>query len=77
MAYYPLEHMDLISPRPVLLIAGEKAETRKFSQQAYDGAKEPKELVIIPGASHFDLYDKPQFVNPALNKLAEFFSKNL
>ncbi|WP_251274476.1 alpha/beta hydrolase, partial [Enterobacter hormaechei] len=62
MAYYPLEHMDLISPRPVLLIAGEKAETRKFSQQAYDGAKEPKELVIIPGASHFDLYDKPQFV---------------
>ena len=77
MAYYPLEHMDLISPRPVLLIAGEKAETRKFSQQAYDRAKEPKELVIIPGASHFDLYDKPQFVNPALNKLAEFFSKNL
>ncbi|NQD63487.1 alpha/beta hydrolase, partial [Enterobacter sp. CM29] len=63
--------------RPVLLIAGEKAETRKFSQQAYDNAKEPKELVIIPGASHFDLYDKPQFVNPALNKLAEFFSKNL
>ncbi|EHF5014982.1 alpha/beta hydrolase, partial [Enterobacter hormaechei] len=54
-----------------------KAETRKFSQQAYDGAKEPKELVIIPGASHFDLYDKPQFVNHALNKLAEFFSKNL
>ncbi|EHK5577338.1 alpha/beta hydrolase [Salmonella enterica] len=69
--------MDLISPRPVLLIAGEKAETRKFSQQAYGRAKEPKELVIIPGASRFDLYDKPQFVNPALNKLAEFFSKNL
>lgn len=77
IAYYPLEHIDLISPRPVLLIAGEKAETRKFSQQAYDRSKKPKELIIIPGASHFDLYDKPQFVNPALNKLAEFFSKNL
>lgn len=77
MAYYPLEHMADISPRPVLLIAGEKAETRKFSQQAYDNAKQPKELTIIPGASHFDLYDKPQFVNPAVEKLAAFFSKNL
>ncbi|ORM84666.1 hypothetical protein HA44_04840 [Mixta gaviniae] len=73
MAYYPLEHMDLIAPRPVLLIAGEKAETRKFSQQAYDNARQPKELVILPGASHFDLYDKPQFVNPAADRLAAFF----
>ena len=77
MAYYPLEHMELISPRPVLLIAGSKAETLRFSQQAYDKAQQPKELMIIPGASHFDLYDKPQFVNPALDKLAEFFGKNL
>ncbi|QOL15195.1 alpha/beta hydrolase [Dickeya dianthicola] len=77
MAYYPLEHMDQIAPRPVLLIAGEKAETRKFSQQAYDTAKQPKELVIIPGASHFDLYDKAQFVNPAVDKLADFYGKNL
>ena len=77
VAYYPLAHMEAISPRPVLLIAGEKAETRKFSQQAYDNAKQPKELTIIPGASHFDLYDKPQFVNPAVEKLAAFFSKNL
>lgn len=77
MAYYPLEHMDLIAPRPVLLIAGEKAETRKFSQQAYDNARQPKELVILPGASHFDLYDKPQFVNPAADRLAAFFAKSL
>lgn len=77
IAYYPLEHMNQVSPRPVLLIAGEKAETRKFSQQAYDNAEQPKELVIIPGASHFDLYDKAQFVNPAVEKLAEFYRKNL
>ncbi|URO01182.1 alpha/beta hydrolase [Leclercia adecarboxylata] len=77
MAYYPLEHMGNISPRPVLLIAGEKAETRKFSQQAYDNARQPKELTIIPGASHFDLYDKPQYVTPAVDKLAAFFAKNL
>jgi uncharacterized protein len=36
-----------------------------------------KEIMVIPGASHFDLYDKPQYVTPAVNKLAEFFGKNL
>lgn len=77
MAYYPLEHMELISPRPVLLVAGERAETLKFSEAAFAKADEPKELFVIPGASHFDLYDKPQYVTPAVDKLAEFFSKHL
>lgn len=77
MAYYPLEHMDLVSPRPVLLIAGERAETLGFSQEAYAKARQPKELMIIPGASHFDMYDKPEYVTPAVSKLADFYRKNL
>ncbi len=77
IGYYPLEHMELVSPRPVLLIAGERAETRKFSEAAYAKAQQPKELMIVPGASHFDMYDKPQYVTPAVNKLAEFFGKHL
>ena len=77
IGYYPLEHMELISPRPVLLITGEKAETRKFSEKAYQTALEPKELMVIPGASHFDLYDKPQYVKPAVDKMATFFGEYL
>ncbi|WP_050470409.1 alpha/beta hydrolase [Herbaspirillum chlorophenolicum] len=77
MGYYPLEHMELVSPRPALFIAGERAETLKFSQAAYAKAEQPKELMVIPGASHFDLYDKPQYVTPAVEKLAEFFGKYL
>ncbi|MFP3554893.1 alpha/beta hydrolase [Paraburkholderia sp. SIMBA_049] len=77
MAYYPLEHMAEISPRPVFLVAGGDAETLKFSRQAYALAKEPKELMVIPGASHFDLSDKPQYVEPAVTKLAEFFGRSL
>lgn len=77
MAYYPLEHMALIAPRPVLLIAGQRAETLKFSQQAYDKAQQPKELMIIPDASHFDLYDKPRYVTPAVEKLAGFYRQHL
>lgn len=77
MGYYPLEHMESIAPRPVLLIAGARAETLKFSETAFARAKEPKELYVIPGASHFDLYDKPQFVTPAVTKLADFFHTSL
>lgn len=77
MAYFPFSQMDAISPRPLLLIAGGKAETLKFSQDAFDKARQPKELMVIPGASHFDLYDKPQYVTPAVARLADFFGKNL
>lgn len=77
MGYYPLEHMELIAPRPVLFIAGERAETLTFSQAAFAKAQQPKELYVIPGASHFDLYDKTQYVTPAVAKLAGFFAQAL
>lgn len=77
MAFFPFQQVDTISPRPLLMIAGSEADTRYFSEDAYEKAKEPKELFVIPGASHIDLYDKPQYVTPAVEKLKEFFSKAL
>ena len=41
------------------------------------GAGEPKELFLIEGATHIDLYDKPQYVGPAVEKLADYFGKYL
>lgn len=76
-AYTAFDHVDWISPRPILLIAGSKAGTRYLSEDAYAMAKEPKELYIIPNASHIDLYDKPEYVNPAVDKLAEFYGQYL
>jgi hypothetical protein len=77
MAFFPFQQVDTISPRHLLMIAGSEADTRYFSEDAYEKAKEPKELFVIPGASHIDLYDKPQYVTPAVAKLKEFFSKAL
>jgi hypothetical protein len=77
MAFFPFEQIDTVSPRPILLIAGSEADTAYFSKNAYDKAKEPKELVIIPDASHIDLYYKPQYVPQVLAKLKEFFGKHL
>jgi fermentation-respiration switch protein FrsA (DUF1100 family) len=37
----------------------------------------PKELLWIDGASHVDLYDTPEYVNPAAEKLTGFFSNEL
>jgi fermentation-respiration switch protein FrsA (DUF1100 family) len=70
-----LTYIKEISPRPVLLIAGEKAHSRYFSEDAYKAAAEPKELIIIPKAVHVDLYDKVDII--PFNKLEEFFKSNL
>lgn len=74
-AYSSYDRVDLISPHPLLMIAGTRADTRYFSEQAIAKAKEPKELFLIKGASHIDLYDKEEFVGPAIEKLDGFFKK--
>jgi len=72
---------------PVLLIHGEKAHSRYFSEYAFErmtgrhvegvSAREGnKELLIIPGASHVDLYDDQAGVIP-YDKMEQFFRENL
>lgn len=70
-----LTYISEISPRPILIIAGENAHSRYFSEDAYKAASEPKELMIIPGAVHTDLYDKKNII--PFNKLGQFFKENL
>ncbi len=70
-----MTYISEISPRPILIIAGEKAHSRYFSEDAYKAANEPKELMIIPGAVHTDLYDKTDII--PFDKLETFFKENL
>lgn len=70
-----LTYIKEIAPRPVLLIHGEKAHSRYFSETAYAAAAEPKELMIIPGASHVDLYDRLDVI--PFDKLQSFFARHL
>lgn len=71
-----LSYIKEISPRPVLFIHGENAHSRYFSETAYAAAAEPKELLIVKGASHIDLYDDKAGKIP-FDKMADFFGKNL
>ena len=72
---------------PVLIIHGEKAHSRYFSEDAFDkmtGTKHEKgknsvvgnkELMIIPNASHVDLYDNLDKI--PFDKIEKFFNDNL
>jgi fermentation-respiration switch protein FrsA (DUF1100 family) len=39
--------------------------------------KGPKEIFLVEGATHIDMYDIPEYVKQAVDKLTEFFGKNL
>lgn len=75
MNFYPFSDIETISPRPLLFITGEIAHSREFSEAAYRLAAEPKELLIIPGAGHVDLYDRTGLI--PFDKLESFFKSNL
>jgi fermentation-respiration switch protein FrsA (DUF1100 family) len=70
-----LTYIKEIAPRPILFIHGEKAHSRYFSETAYAAAAGPKELMIIPGANHTDLYDKVDVI--PFEKFATFFRQHL
>ena len=70
-----LQYADEIR-NAVLIIHGEKAHSCYFSRDAYAKLKgDNKELLIIPGAVHTDLYDKTDVI--PFDKMTEFFRANL
>ena len=73
----PLRDMAGEIKTPVLLIHGEKAHSRYFSEGAFAKLKgDNKELMIIPDATHVDLYDDQKGVIP-YDKIESFFKNNL
>ena len=70
-----MDNIDEISPRPVLLITGEKAHSKYFADAVYAKLKSPKEEIVVPGATHTDLYDQMDKI--PFDRLVEFFDKAL
>ena len=59
------------------MIAGTEADTARFSVEAIEKTRGPKELYWIEGASHVDLYDKDEYATPAAAKMKGFFREHL
>lgn len=75
MNFYPLENLEAISPRPILIVVGEEAPSKCYSQTAFERASEPKELHVVKGANRTDLYDRVALI-PWM-RFDAFFKKNL
>ncbi|KAL6244301.1 hypothetical protein RBB50_008543 [Rhinocladiella similis] len=65
---------EMIAPRPLLMITGTKAATKWYSEDGVAKAKEPKELFVVDGLTHADLYDHVDEAGP---RLADFFASYL
>lgn len=70
-----LNFVKEVSPRPALIIAGDRAHSRYMSEDVYKDAAEPKELLIIKDADHCDLYDNMDRI--PFDKIKQFFTANL
>ena len=76
-AFDAFAYLDTVSPRPLLFIVGSRADTLYFTEDAYRRAKEPKKIHVVEGASHVDLYDKPEYVTQVAAALKDFFGSAL
>ncbi|MEW1846625.1 alpha/beta hydrolase [Nonomuraea angiospora] len=69
--------IPLIGSRPLLMVVGTRAVTSWMSVEAFQRAIGSKEIHWIDGAGHVDLYDNKQYVDTAVEKLADFFTEHL
>lgn len=72
------DHINLIN-KPLLMIAGTKADTLYMTKDAFTKATgtKDKELFLTDGATHIGTYWVPAYVDKALQKLNVFFEKNI
>lgn len=70
-----LSHLEDIAPRRILLITGDQAHSRYFSDTIHAQTQGWSELVVVPGARHIDLYDRMDLI--PFDRLEAFFRENL
>lgn len=75
MNYSLLNHLDTISPRPVMMIAGENTMSKGITDMVYDQLGDNKEYITVPNANHIDLYDDVTKI--PFDEIEEFLKTNL
>ncbi|HFQ5255215.1 TPA: alpha/beta hydrolase [Vibrio vulnificus] len=68
-----LDIAEYLSPTPLLLIVGTEADSAYESEQMFEAANGPKELVRIEGSNHIGLYDVDMYVDQVIDKLVNFY----
>jgi uncharacterized protein len=76
----PIEHVAKVAPRPVLFIQGtdDVLVTPENALALYEAAGEPKELVMLQGATHWGtVYEQPEHVETVMTSARDFFVRVL
>lgn len=78
MSWDATDNIELID-QPLLLIAGEKADSLYMSEDAFAkaGGTQDKELFQVPGATHIQTYYVPEYVEQIVAKLKTFYARTL
>lgn len=82
LAFDPFHMVEKLLTQPLQIIVGDNAGafgSYNTGKELYERAiaSKEKDLYIIEGASHYDLYDDPETTDKAVGKLTEFYRRNL
>lgn len=80
MAYDPFHLVEELLTQPLQIVVGDKAGafgSYASGQELFRRATCEKDLFVVHGASHYDLYDRPAYVAEAVEKLGAFYAKHL
>lgn len=70
--------MDELLTQPLLMVVGSKSDALYVSERAIErAASKIKELYLIDGATHIDMYDRQSYVDEAVGKITSFLKSNL
>ncbi|MGF1907016.1 alpha/beta hydrolase [Aliivibrio salmonicida] len=73
LQFSALDIASYLTPTPLLMMVGSEAGSAYESENMYAAASEPKELKVIQGANHVDLYDQSSYVSEAAVLIANHF----
>ena len=78
MTWDATDQIELIN-QPLLMIAGEKADSLYMTQEAFQKATgtKDKELFLIPNATHIQTYYVTEYVDAAVEKLVKFYGEKI
>ncbi|MCR6727714.1 alpha/beta hydrolase [Agrobacterium fabrum] len=81
MPYSAFHLSDTLLTQPLQIVVGSKPGAFNSNRDGHDlykqAASTKKDLMVMEGASHFDLYDNAKYQDPAVDKFSEFFHSNL
>lgn len=80
LGYDAYHLVDQLMTQPLqVILAGRSGSTGSYESgmQLWKLAPNPVDLMVIEGAGHYEMYDEPEYVDAAVDRLADFYADNL